>query len=132
MTHFAGTKFALHFRRDLIPSASEICSAISRMLTPCLLPNVNWPAIESIGCGGEQIRARDILNERKIASLLPVFIKNRRQIVKQTGAKNRDHAGIGIEDRLSGSVSARVTQRHGWNPDLFSPEQDQFLLIDFG
>src|SRR5438045_6247551 len=70
--------------------------------------------------------------ERRIASLLAVFIKNRRQIVKQTGAKNRDHAGVRIEDGLSGSVSARVPQRNGWNPDLFSPEQDQFLLIDFG
>src|SRR5438477_5248733 len=132
VSHFPRTKFPINFRRD---SYSERVGNALRNFAdghPFSAADVYWPAIESIGCGGEQIRARDILNERKIAGLLSVFIKNWRQIVKQTGAKNRDHTGVRIEDRLSGSVSARVPQRNGWNPDLFSPEQDQFLLIDFG
>ena len=132
MAHFARAKFTINFRRDF--DSERVGNPLRNLADghAFLAADVYRQAIESISCGGEQIRARDIFNERKIAGLLAVFIKNRRQIIEQTRAKNRDHAGIGIEDRLSRSVSARVTQRDGWDPDLFSPEQYQFLLIDFG
>ena len=85
-----------------------------------------------IGLGREQIGTRNIFNEREIAGLFAIFVQHRRQIVEQARAENRDHAGVGIKNRLARSVRARVTERDRRNTDLFSPQQHEFFLIDFG
>src|SRR5262249_55187045 len=79
----------------------------------------------------EQIRARNVFDEREVARLLAVFVQHRRQIIQQACAKNCYHAGIWIEDRLPRSVRAGVTQRDRGNADLLSPEQHEALLINF-
>ena len=92
------------------PSASEICSAISRIGTPRSAPDIHRQAVELIGGGREQIGARDVFDEGKIARLFAIFVKNRRQIVEQARAENRDHAGVWIEDRLARPVGAGIAQ----------------------
>src|SRR5207247_2698685 len=54
------------------------------------------------------------------------------KINPQAHAKNRDHPRIMIKDGLAGAVGAGVTQRDRGEADLFSPEQHEPLLIDFG
>ena len=131
MPHFARTKFAVNFRRDCY--SERIRNALCNLTHSHAFaaPDVNRQAIERVGFSGEQICARDVLNERKIACLFPIFIKDRGQLIDQAGAKNRDYAGVWIEDRLSRSVGTGITQRHRRDPDLPSPEQGQLFLIDF-
>ena len=88
-------------------------------------------AIELVGFRREQIGARDVFDEGQVARLFAIFEKNRRQIVEQARAENRDHSGVRIEDRLARAVGAGITQRHRRNADLFSPEQHQLFLVDF-
>ena len=94
--------------------------------------DVHGEAIERVGFSGEQICARDIFDERKIARLLAIFVQHGRQIVQQSRAKNRNHTRIRIEDRLTRSVSTGVTQRDCGNADLLSPEKHKPLLVNFG
>ena len=93
--------------------------------------DVDGQAVELVALGGEQVRARDVFDEGEIAGLLPIFVKDRREIVEKARAENRDDAGVRIEDRLARPVGARVAKRDGRNPDLFAPKQDEFFLIDF-
>src|SRR5882757_4483282 len=88
-------------------------------------------AIEPVRLCREQIRARDIFNERKVARLLAVFVKHGRQIIQQTCAENRNHARVWIEDRLARTVRARVTQSDRGNTGLLSPEQYEPFLVNF-
>src|SRR6202040_4429654 len=101
MPHLAGTKFAVNFWCD---SYSERIGNALRDLAHShafAATDVYRQAIEPVRGRGEPIPARDILDERKIARLLTILVKNRRQIIEQARAENRDHAGVGIEDRLS-------------------------------
>ena len=111
-------------------SASAICSATSRIGDAFPAADVDRQPIERVGGGRQQIGARDVFHEREIARLLAVFVEDRREIVEQTRAEDRDHAGVGIEDRLARTVGAGVAQRDGRNARLFAPEQDQPFLID--
>ena len=93
--------------------------------------DVNGMAIELVAFRGEQICPRDVLDEREVAGLLAVFVEDGPQIVEQSRAEDRDHARVGVKNRLARTVGARVTQRDGGNPDLFAPQQNQFFLVDF-
>ena len=65
----------------LMPRASEICSAIFRMLR-LAAPNINRQAIELVAYGREEVRSRNVFHKGKIARLFAVFIKDRRKIVE--------------------------------------------------
>src|SRR2546423_13209262 len=91
MPHFAGTKFAVNFWRD---SYSERVGKALRDLAHChafAATDVYRQAIEPVRGSGEQIRARDILDERKIARLLTILVKNRRQIIESARTEKCDH-----------------------------------------
>ena len=131
MAHFARAKFAVHFRCDV---DLERARDLSRDFTnghAATAADIHRQSIELVRLGREQVGARDVFDKRKVARLFAVFVKHRRQIVQQTRAENRDHAGVRIEDRLARSIRARVTQRDGGNAGLFSPKQHQFFLVDF-
>src|SRR5260370_17474465 len=99
---------------------------------PAAAADVHSQSVELVCLGGKQIGARDIFNEGKVTCLLAIFIKDRRQVVQQTRAENRNHAGVRIEDRLARSVSAGITQRDRGNTDLLPPKKYQSLLVNFG
>src|SRR5438034_6895651 len=67
MPHLAGPKFAVNFRRD--SNSERIGNALRNLAHghAFLAPDVHRQAIQHISRSGEQIRARDILDERKIA-----------------------------------------------------------------
>ena len=131
VAHFAGTKFTARFRFDV--DLEQLRQNLRHFANRDALAaaRVHGKSVELVGFSREQIRARDVLDEREIASLLAILVENRREIVQQTGAENRDDTGVRIENRLARPVSARITERDGWDADLFSPKQHEFFLIDF-
>src|SRR5213075_320349 len=128
--HFAGTKFAVRLRCDMnAECVGNLFGDFSNAYAGAAA-DVNGMAIELVAFRGEQICPRDVLDEREVAGLLAVFVEDGPQIVEQSRAEDRDHARVGVENRLARTVGARVTQRDGGNPDLFSPQQNQFFLVD--
>src|SRR2546430_7494768 len=70
VAHFPRTEFPINFRRNSYSErvGNSLCNFADGH--SFFTADVYWSAIESISCGGEEIRARDIPNERKIAGLL--------------------------------------------------------------
>src|SRR5204862_5612351 len=129
MAHFAGAKFAIDLRRNV--DLQNIGKLFRDFANRCAAgaTDIYRQPIEPVRLGCEQIRACDILDEGKIARLLAILIKHRRQIIQQARAKNCNYAGVWIEDRLARSVRAGVTQRDCGNTGLLSPEQHEPLLV---
>src|SRR5262249_51266897 len=131
MAHFAGAKFAVDLRSDFdLQNVGKLFRDFANRCAASATDIYRQP-IELVGFGSEQIRARNVFDERKIARLLAVFVQDGGQIVQQSRAKNRDPPGVRIKDRLAGSVRAGVTQRDGTNADLLSPEKHKPLLVHF-
>ena len=82
MPHLAGPKFAVNFRRD--SNSERIGNALRNLAHghAFLATDVHRQAIQHVSRSGEQIRARDILDERKIARLLSILVKDRGQTIK--------------------------------------------------
>src|SRR4051812_9016039 len=128
VTHFTGTEFAVHLGRDRNPKGVGNLFGYCSNTYSGTAPDVYGQAVKLIIFGGEQIRARDIFNERKVPGLFAIFVKDWRQTVEETRAENGDDAGVGIEDRLTRAVGAGVAQCNRRDSDLFAPKQDQFFL----
>src|SRR5262249_5463352 len=132
MTHFAGAKFVAGFWLDADPETPRKNLRDFADRRSFAAADVHSHAVKFVGFSGEQVRARDIFDKGEVACLLAVFIKNRRQIVEQARAEDRDHAGVRVKDRLARAVGAGISKRDGWNSNLLSPKQHQSFLIDFG
>src|SRR5438105_14986441 len=130
MAHLPGPKLPIDFRLDLYSKRTGNSLRNFAHANGFAAADIHWQPIERIRFGSEEISPRNILHKRKIAGLFSIFVEHRRQTVEQTRAENRDHAGVGVEDRLSRPVGAGITKRDCWDPGLFSPKQHQFLLID--
>src|SRR5205085_12378707 len=72
MAHFAGTKFAIHFRRDV--NAKCIGNSFGHFANAdtAAAADIHGKAVELVRFGREQIRAGDVFDERKIARLLTI------------------------------------------------------------
>src|SRR5437868_14000511 len=113
MAHFAGAKIAaclrfdvdLEQRRQDLGNFSNWCAFAAA--------DIDGNSVNLASLRGEQIGPRNIVDEREIACLFAIFIKHWRQIVEQSSAKNCDHAGVWVEDRLAWPVGARVTEGEG-------------------
>ena len=82
MAHFAGPKFAARFRFDVdLEQLRENLRHFANWRA-FAAPDVNRQSIELVAFGCEQVRARDVFDEREIACLLTIFVKHRRQIVE--------------------------------------------------
>src|SRR6202171_2266772 len=72
VAHFARTKFAagLWFDVDL----ERIRDAVGNFTNGCAFPtaDIHGQSIELVRFGGEQIRARDVLDKRKVACLFAI------------------------------------------------------------
>src|SRR5213592_2449753 len=123
MPHLARSKFAVYFRRNVDVELIRNCFGDLTNRYAAAAADIDWQSVELMGFGREQVCPGDVLNERKIACLLTILIKHRRQIVQQPCAENRNYTRIWIEDRLARSVGAGVTQRDGGNAHLLSPKQ---------
>src|SRR4029077_16272621 len=131
MTHFPGPKFPVDLRCDIyLQNVGKLFRDFANWCAAGAT-NIYGQSIELVGFDSEQIRAGNVLDERKIPRLFAVFVQNRPQIIQQTCAKNRNHSGVRIEDRLARPVRAGVTKRDCGNTDLLSPEQHESLLINF-
>src|ERR1700686_427513 len=131
MPHFAGTKFAFGLGRNV--NAERVGNLFGHFANAdtAAAPDIHGKAIELVAFRREEICSSDIFDEGKIARLLAVLIKHGWKIIQQARAKNRDHTGVWIEDRLARSVGTRVAQRDCGDSDLLAPKQYQFFLIDF-
>src|ERR1041385_5946363 len=129
MTHFAGAKFTVHFRCDVdLERGGDYLGHFANGHAVAAA-DVHRQSVEFVGFGGEQVGPGDVFNKRHVTGLVAVFVKDGWQIIQQSGAENRNHAGVGIEDRLARAIGAGVAQRYGGDPGLFSPEQDEPFLI---
>jgi hypothetical protein len=57
--------------------------------------------------------ARDVVHADEVALLQPVLEDRRRVVVQEPGREDRQHAGIGIRQRLPRTVGIEEAQRHG-------------------
>src|SRR5437870_6880625 len=122
VSYFTGTKFSLRLRCDVnIQRFGDQFGYFPNAHAPPA-PDIHRKTIELVGFHREQIRPRNVLDERKIACLLAIFVEHGRQVVKQTRAEDRDHSCVGIEDRLTRAVGARITQGNCGDSDLLAPK----------
>src|ERR1041384_6966293 len=75
MAHFAGTKFAVHFGRNV--DVERIGNLFRDLANTNALAaaDVDRQAIELVALRGEQVRARDVFDEGHVASLFAILIK---------------------------------------------------------
>src|SRR5438132_6863388 len=82
MAHLARTKFSFGLRRDMnLERGGNLLGNLANR-HPAAATDVRRQSIKLVCLGGEQIGARDIFNKGKVACLLSVFIKDRRQVVQ--------------------------------------------------
>ena len=82
MTYLARTKFSFGLRCDM--NRERVGDLFGNLANrhPAAAADVHRQSIKLVCLGDEQIGARDIFNKGKVARLLSVFIKDRRQVVQ--------------------------------------------------
>ena len=68
----------------------------------------------------------------KVAALLPVLVDDGRAVVQKSRGEDREHAGVGVRERLARAVHVEQPQRDGRHGVRLAEQQAEELLVVLG